>query len=184
MVHEGRRGNPIGLPHNFRWRDAARAARVARVALAREAGYCTAAHPHVPLTNHAQDQLPMRVRLLATLALALVLPAAARAQSATAAINPVGKYSVQAVVQGQPADFELVIEKKDDGSFGGTLSNPNYGQSIISSMKIEGRTMKLVLATPQGIEATAEVTLAEDGTLDGSWSMQGDGGKMTGKRQP
>lgn len=128
----------------------------------------------------------MKIRLLAALAFAMLLPVAARAQDAAkpAAIDPVGKYTVQAVVQGQAADFELVIEKKDDGSFGGTLSNPMYGQSIIASLKVEGRTMKMVLATPQGIEATAEVTLAADNTLDGSWSMQGDGGKMTGKKNP
>jgi hypothetical protein len=129
----------------------------------------------------------MRTRLLAALAFVLVLPAALRAQEAkpaAPAIDPVGKYVVQAVVQGQAADFELVIEKKDDGSYGGTLTNPNYGQSIISSFKLEGRTMKMTLATAQGIEATAEVTLAPDNTLDGSWSMQGDGGKMTGKKVP
>jgi hypothetical protein len=128
----------------------------------------------------------MRIRLLAALALAVVIPAAARAQGETkpAALDPVGKYAVQAVVQGQAADFEMVIEKKDDGSYTGTLANPNFGTSVISSLKIEGRTMKMVLATPQGIEAVAECTVAEDGTFDGSWSMQGDGGKMTGKKLP
>jgi len=129
----------------------------------------------------------MKTRLLA-LALALALPAAVRAQGevkpAAPVFDPVGKYAVQAVVQGQAADFDLVIEKRDDGSYGGTLSNPNYGQSIITSLKLDGRTMKLVLATAQGMEAVAEVTVAADGTLDGTWSMQGDGGKMTGKKQP
>jgi len=129
----------------------------------------------------------MKTRLLA-LALALALPATVRAQGeakpAAPAFDPVGKYAVQAVVQGQAADFDLVIEKRDDGSYGGTLSNPNYGQSIITSLKLDGRTMKLVLATAQGMEAVAEVTVAADGTLDGTWSMQGDGGKMTGKKQP
>ncbi len=130
----------------------------------------------------------MRIRLLAALALVLVLPAALRAQGeakpAAPAVDPVGKYAVQAVVQGQAADFDLVIEKKDDGTYGGTLTNPNYGQSVIASLKIEGRTLKIVLATPQGVEAVAELTLAADNTLDGSWSMQGDGGKMTGKKVP
>lgn len=128
----------------------------------------------------------MKIRLLAALALALVLPAAARAQGdpKPAAVDPVGKYSVQAVVQGQAADFDMVIEKKDDGTYTGTLSNPNFGTSVVSSLKVEGRTLKLVLATPQGVEAVAEVTVAEDGALDGSWSMQGDGGKMTGKKLP
>ena len=128
----------------------------------------------------------MKIRLLAALAFAALLPAGARAQDAAkpAALDPVGKYSVQAVVQGQAADFELAIEKKEDGTFGGTLSNPNYGQSIIASLKIEGRTMKMVLATPQGVEAVADLTVAADGTIDGTWSMQGDGGKMTGKKNP
>jgi len=130
----------------------------------------------------------MRIRLLAALALVVALPAAVRAQGevkpVAPAIDPVGKYSVQAVVQGQAADFDLVIEKKEDGSYGGTLTNPNYGQSIIASLKIDGRTLKIVLATPQGVEAVAELTLAADNTLDGSWSMQGDGGKMTGKKIP
>jgi hypothetical protein len=128
----------------------------------------------------------MKIRLLAALAFALVLPVVAHAQGeakpAAPAIDPVGKYSVQAVVQGQAADFEMIVEKKEDGTYGGTLSNPNFGQSIIASLKVEGRTMKIVLATPQGVEAMAEITLAPDGTLDGSWSMQGDGGKMTGKK--
>jgi len=130
----------------------------------------------------------MKIRLLAALALAVLLPAAAGAQEAAnpsaPAIDPVGKYVVQAVVQGQAMDFEMVIEKKEDGTYGGKLANPNIGESYISSLKVEGRTMKMVLSTPQGTEAVAEVTMAEDGTLDGSWSMQGDGGKMTGKKLP
>ncbi len=130
----------------------------------------------------------MKIRTLAVLALALVLPAALRAQGevkpAGPAIDPVGKYSVSAVVQGQAADFEMVVEKKDDGSFTGTLSNPNFGTSIITSLKVEGRIMKIVLATPQGVDAVAELTLNTDNTIDGSWSMQGDGGRMTGKKGP
>lgn len=128
----------------------------------------------------------MKIRTLAVLALALVLPAALRAQGeakpAGPAIDPVGKYSVSAVVQGQAADFEMVVEKKDDGSYTGTLSNPNFGTSIITSLKVEGRIMKIVLATPQGVDAVAELTLNTDNTVDGSWSMQGDGGRMTGKK--
>jgi hypothetical protein len=127
----------------------------------------------------------MNIRLVAALALALVLPAAARAQGEAkpaAAFDPVGKYSVSTVVQGQAADFEMVVEKKDDGSFGGTLSNPGFGTSTISSFKLEGRTMKITLATPQGVEAILELTVKEDNSLDGNWSMQGDGGKMSGKK--
>ncbi len=130
----------------------------------------------------------MKIRLFAALALAVLLPAAAGAQEeakpAAPAIDPVGKYAVQTVVQGQAMDFEMVIEKKEDGTYGGRLGNPNIGEILIASLKVEGRTMKMVLSTPQGPEAVAEVTLAEDGTLDGSWSMQGDGGKMTGKKLP
>lgn len=128
----------------------------------------------------------MKIRLLAAFALALLLPAVARAQGEAkpAAIDPVGKYAIQAVVQGQAADFDMIIEKKDEGSYTGTLANPNFGTSTIVSLKVEGRTIKLVLATPQGVEAAAECTVAEDGTVDGSWSMQGDGGKMTGKKMP
>ncbi len=130
----------------------------------------------------------MRIRLFSALALAILLPAAAGAQEAAKApapaIDPVGKYIVQAVVQGQAMDFEMVIEKKEDGTYGGKLVNPNLGETYIASLKVDGRTMKMVLSTPQGTEAVAEVTMAEDGTLDGSWSMQGDGGKMTGKKLP
>lgn len=130
----------------------------------------------------------MKIRPFAALALAVLLPAALGAQEetkpATPAMDPVGKYVVQAVVQGQAMDFEMVIEKKEDGTYGGKLANPNVGESLIASLKVEGRTMKMVLSTPQGTEAVAEVTMAEDGTLDGSWSMQGDGGKMTGKKLP
>ena len=130
----------------------------------------------------------MRTHLFAALALALILPAAARGQGETKpaapAVDPVGKYTISTVVQGQAADFEMIVEKKEDGSYGGTLTSPDFGVTIISSLKVEGRTMKLVLATPQGVEALAELTLAEDNTVDGSWSMQGDGGKMTGKKKP
>ena len=130
----------------------------------------------------------MNIRLFAALALAVVLPAALRAQGevkpAALAVDPVGKYAASVVVQGQPADFELVIEKKEDGSLGGTMSNPNYGTSVISSLKVEGRTVKMVIATPQGVAANIEFTLLEDNTVDGAWSMEGDGGKVTGKKSP
>lgn len=130
----------------------------------------------------------MKIRMLAAFALALLLPAVARAQGETKpaapAIDPVGKYAVSTVVQGQSADFELVIEKKDDGTYTGTLANPNFGTSTIAQLKVEGRTMKMIIATPQGVEAQAELTLAADNTVEGSWSMQGDGGKMTGKKLP
>ena len=130
----------------------------------------------------------MRTRLFAALALALLFPVVSRAQGETKpaapAVDPVGRYAVSTVVQGQAADFEMIVEKKEDGSYGGTLSNPDFGTQIISSLKVEGRTMKLVLATAQGVEALAELVLAEDNTVDGSWSMQGDGGKMTGTKKP
>lgn len=130
----------------------------------------------------------MRTRLLSLLAFALTLPVAARAQSdakpAAPAIDPVGKYAVQAVVQGQASDFDLIIEKKNDGSYTGSLNNVNFGSSTITSLKVEGRTIKMVLATPQGTEAVAECTVAPDGTVDGQWSMSGDGGKLTGKKVP
>jgi hypothetical protein len=130
----------------------------------------------------------MKIRLFAALALALVLPVALRAQDevkpATPAVDPVGRYAVSVVVQGQPADFDVVIEKKEDGSYGGTISNPNYGTSVITSLSVEGRAVKMVLATPQGVSANIEFTLAEDNTVDGSWAMEGDGGKVTGKKNP
>lgn len=128
----------------------------------------------------------MKIRLLAALAFAVIVPSAARAQgeakAAAPAIDPVGHYTVSTVVQGQAADFEMTVEKKDDGSIGGTISNPGFGTSIISSLTVEGRTLKLVLATPQGVEAVMELTVAADNTVDGNWSMQGDGGKVTGKK--
>ncbi|MBM3907905.1 MAG: hypothetical protein FJ363_07490 [Gemmatimonadetes bacterium] len=127
----------------------------------------------------------MKIRLLAAAVVALVLPSALAAQDAPKpALDPVGKYQVQAVVQGQTAAFEMIVEKKDDGTYTGTLANPDFGTSIIASLKVEGRTVKIVLATPQGTEATIECTVAEDGTVDGSWAMQGDGGKITGKKLP
>lgn len=130
----------------------------------------------------------MKIRLLAALALVLIAPIAAHAQGeakpATPALDPVGKYTVSAVVQGQAADFDMVVEKNDDGSLGGSLSNPNFGTSVISSLKVDGRTIKLVLATPQGVEAVMEFTVAADNSVDGNWSMQGDGGKVTGKKNP
>ena len=130
----------------------------------------------------------MNIRLLAALALVIIAPVAAQAQGeakpATPALDPVGKYTVSAVVQGQAADFDMSVEKKDDGSFGGSLSNPNFGTSVISSLKVDGCTIKLVLATPQGVEAVMEFTVAADNSVDGSWSMQGDGGKVTGKKNP
>ncbi|MHB1312345.1 MAG: hypothetical protein ACYC3L_10030 [Gemmatimonadaceae bacterium] len=128
----------------------------------------------------------MKIRLLAALAFAVLVPVAARAQGdpkpAEPAVDPVGKYTVSAVVQGQAADFDMTVEKKEDGSFTGSLANPNFGTSVISSLKVEGRKLTLVLATPQGVEAVMELTLAADNSIDGNWSMQGDGGKVTGKK--
>lgn len=129
----------------------------------------------------------MKNRLLTALALALVLPAAARAQSETkpaaAEIDPVGKYTVSTVVQGRDEDFEIVVVKREDGSYGGAMSNPNFGEMAIASLKVEGRTMRLVTATPDGAEVLIEMTLNADNTVEGSWSMQGDGGKVTGKKK-
>ena len=118
---------------------------------------------------------------LALAALLLFVAAPLAAQSPAPAFDPAGKYTFTTPVGGTPFDFEMTVVKKDDGSFGGVVTNPNTGEIPITSLNCTARTCTGTIASPQG-EAKIQFTVAEDLTMEGEWAMAGDGAKLTGKK--
>jgi len=98
-------------------------------------------------------------------------------------VNPVGTYDVTVVVQGASMPSTIKIEKKADSTFAGTVSTDAYGVFAISSLKVTGKEITIVIYTQDGSPVTIALTL--DGEqVSGEWYMSSDGSRVSGKRRP
>ncbi|MBI3568601.1 MAG: hypothetical protein HY084_10440 [Gemmatimonadetes bacterium] len=97
-------------------------------------------------------------------------------------IDPTGMYDVNITAQGNPMAINAVIEKKADGTWGGTVTGDAIPPLPIRSVTVTGNSVKLVVTAPDGGDAF--ITMVVDGTdISGDWSMAGDGSKITGKKR-
>ena len=98
-------------------------------------------------------------------------------------IDPVGTYELSVLVQGNPMGSTIKLEKKPDGTVGGTVTTEAYGTFAIESFKLSGNTMTIGITTGDGSPVTIVLTLEGD-QVSGEWSMSSDGSKITGKKRP
>jgi hypothetical protein len=109
-------------------------------------------------------------------------PAPAKADS-TKDIDPVGTYTLYITAQGNSMTTTTRIDKKADGTFGGTLSADGIPPLPVNWVTVTGKTVKMGITSPDGGEAIMELLVSGE-DITGSWSMAGDGSKLTGKKSP
>ncbi len=95
--------------------------------------------------------------------------------------TPNGNYTLELAVGGQAMTMSLTVEKKSDGSFTGLFKHAEIGEIPSTSFKVDGRKMVMEIVTPGGA-GTVTLTVSKENTVDGAWSMEGDGSKIAGKK--
>jgi hypothetical protein len=99
--------------------------------------------------------------------------------AAPAELDPVGSYSFSTTVQGMAVDGRLRITGSR-GAWGGSLYSDVTGELPLSSVSVEGQTLRLTADTPDG---TAYIRMQFSGeTFTGEWTLGGDGGALSGRR--
>jgi hypothetical protein len=151
----------------------------------------------IPVHDLEPEYVIMSMRRFA---FAVLFPAAAALSTNTAAAEPVipssatvapaaqdttfkaeGSYSLNVAVGGQAMAMTFVAEKKADGTLTGVFRHAEMGEFTTTSFKVEGRKLAISIETPGG---TAMILMAvqPDNTVEGEWSMAGDGSKISGKK--
>ncbi len=128
-----------------------------------------------------------RLLLAAALLAPVAVPATAHAQSPapapapTPAFDHAGRYTFTTMVQGGEVPFEMVIERKEDGTLTGKVLSTSFGEMPFVSLAAEGRTARGSLMSPGG-EAAFEFAVAEDGTIEGKWALGADSAPLKGRK--
>jgi hypothetical protein len=95
--------------------------------------------------------------------------------------NAEGSYSLTLTVGGQAMSMTFTVAKKADGTLAGVFRNAELGDLPTTGIKVEGRTMTIGVESPAG-PANVTLTVKADNTVEGEWSMAGDGSKVSGKK--
>ena len=111
-------------------------------------------------------------------------PAApAAAADTTKDVDPAGTYTTYLTAQGTAMTTVTKIEKRADGTYGGTVTGDGIPPLPVNSVTVTRNRIHLSVSAPDGSEALIDMWLTgEDFT--GEWSMAGDGSKITGKKRP
>lgn len=107
--------------------------------------------------------------------------AAPAAAPAPAAVNPVGRWTVALMAQGQAFDFVMELRHISGDDYTGQVTSQAFPPMGINSAKRSGNAMVIKLTAPTGDEATFNVVFEGD-VLSGEWSMPGDGSRVSGRR--
>lgn len=105
--------------------------------------------------------------------------AAVAAKPSKAAVNPVGQFEFNTEVNGSPMKGNLRIAGTT-GGWTGSMTSDITPELPITSIAVDGQTMKLVMDTPNGA-ATINLSFTGD-TFTGNWELGGASGPLTGKR--
>lgn len=137
----------------------------------------------------------MRIRTFAVLAGAVLLSTACRTTSSTAttvtgtpvltqvapAVNPVGRWSLALVAQGQNLGLTMDVERISGNDYKGTLTSDAFPPMAFTKATLDGNRMVITAPAPTGEMATLDLRFNGD-IIDGEWSMPGDGSKVSGRR--
>ena len=105
--------------------------------------------------------------------------AVAAAPAKPAAVNPVGAFEFNTEVNGSPMKGNLRIAGTP-GNYSGSMTSDITPELPITSIVVDGQTMKLAMDTPNGA-ATIIIAFTGD-TFSGNWELGGASGPLTGKR--
>ncbi len=105
--------------------------------------------------------------------------AVAAAPAKPAAVNPVGQFEFNTEVNGSPMKGSIRIAGTT-GNYSGSMTSDITPELPITSIAVDGQTMKLAMDTPNGA-ATINIQFTGD-TFTGNWELGGASGPLTGKR--
>lgn len=108
-------------------------------------------------------------------------PAAAAPAAPAAMVNPAGKWLLGLVAQGQSMEVTLELVKLTDGTWSGSIGTAAFGTIGLSKASLSGKVLTATFPVPTGDMGTMVLTINGD-TMEGEWSMPGDGSKVSGKR--
>jgi hypothetical protein len=110
-------------------------------------------------------------------------PAVTTATDTTKDIDPVGTYTVYLTAQGNAMTTTTRIEKKEDGTYTGTVNGDGIPPLPVTSVTVTKNKVRLTITAPDGGEAVIEMFVkGED--ITGQWWMANDGSTLTGKKSP
>jgi hypothetical protein len=110
-------------------------------------------------------------------------PPAATATDTTKDIDPVGTYTVYLTAQGNAMTTTTKIEKKEDGTYTGSVNGDGIPPLPVTSVTVTKNKVRLTITAPDGGEAVIEMFIkGED--ITGQWWMANDGSTLTGKKSP
>ncbi|HKS07299.1 MAG TPA: hypothetical protein VJR92_13410 [Gemmatimonadaceae bacterium] len=95
--------------------------------------------------------------------------------------EPSGVYEMQLTFGGSPLPVTMELWK-ENGQWRGTVGNPNLGSADLSTFATEGRWFKGTFVVSGGPTFAFEVEVNMDNTVKGTWSGNGDGSGLTGKK--
>jgi hypothetical protein len=105
------------------------------------------------------------------------------APDSTKDVDPVGTYVVYLTAQGNAMTTTTRIDKKPDGTYGGTVNGDGIPPLPVNSVTVTGNKVRISLSAPDGSEAVIEMIINGD-DITGSWSMANDGSSISGKKSP
>jgi hypothetical protein len=145
------------------------------------------------------DSATMKTRMLVLAAVATIVSAAPRIVSSQAIpdkpapapakadstkdVDPVGTYTTYITAGGNSMTTTTRIDKKADGTYTGTVTADGIPVLPVNTVTVTGNKIHLSITGPDGGEAIIDMVLVGD-DITGSWSMAGDGSRLTGKKSP
>ncbi len=105
------------------------------------------------------------------------------AKDSTKDIDPTGTYTVYLTAQGNAMTTTTRIDKRTDGTYGGTVNGDGIPPLPVNTVTVSGNKVKLSITAPDGSEAIIDMVITGD-DITGQWSMANDGSKITGKKSP
>ena len=125
----------------------------------------------------------MRKPLIPTLVLAAALAACASnpGPPQPAPFDPTGAYDFSTNVEGTVVSGTLTVSEGPDG-LRGVVTTDVTEPLPLSSVTVEGRTITGMGSTPEGA-FTITLTVAEDDSLTGGWSLGPMSGSASGRKR-
>ena len=123
----------------------------------------------------------MRTKLgvLSVVLLTACATAGGTGEAGPAAVDPVGSYTLTAIIEGSPVRGQMRITG-EPGAYGGAVYTSFTGELPIRSVTVDGNQVFITASTPDG-PVDVQVTFDGD-TFSGSWMMGPDTGAIEGRR--
>ena len=124
-------------------------------------------------------------RTAGVLSLALVAACAGGSPAAESApeperLDPTGTYTFNTYVQDTPVNGRMRIAG-EAGEYSGAIYTDFTGELPITSLDVDGRLLRITASTPDG-PVDIQLTLEDDATYTGTWSLGAMTGTIQGRR--